>query len=139
MKSYRRGPGSVLGMLGHLNPLAPRLASSASLTFSTNSSIGLLPHMHHTYYHQLCVIDSLALFSNSWRDEVTLVLNRVMKPNSPPTCGPVFSIIISPPVVGVGKAFQSRQIFKNSFILSLKGNCFTEFCCFLSNLDMNQP
>ena len=25
------------------------------------------------------------------------------------------------------------------FIFLLKDNCFTEFCCFLSNLSMNQP
>ena len=25
------------------------------------------------------------------------------------------------------------------FIYLLKDNCFTEFCCFLSNLNMNQP
>ena len=25
------------------------------------------------------------------------------------------------------------------FIVLLKDNCFTEFCCFLSNLNMNQP
>ena len=29
--------------------------------------------------------------------------------------------------------------FFNQFIFQFKGNCFTEFCCFLSNLNMNQP
>ena len=29
--------------------------------------------------------------------------------------------------------------FLNLFIFLLKGNCFTEFFCFLSNLNMNQP
>ena len=29
--------------------------------------------------------------------------------------------------------------FLNLFTFLLKDNCFTEFCCFLSNLNMNQP
>ena len=29
--------------------------------------------------------------------------------------------------------------FSFKFIFLLKDNCFTEFCCFLSNLNMNQP
>ena len=28
---------------------------------------------------------------------------------------------------------------QNGLFLLLKDNCFTEFCCFLSNLNMNQP
>ena len=31
------------------------------------------------------------------------------------------------------------EYFKNLFTFQLKDNCFTEFCCFLSNLNMNQP
>ena len=27
----------------------------------------------------------------------------------------------------------------NLFIFQLRDNCFTEFCCFLSNINMNQP
>ena len=33
---------------------------------------------------------------------------------------------------------HSSSFFKQ-FIFLLKDNCFTEFCCFLSNLNMNQP
>ena len=33
---------------------------------------------------------------------------------------------------------RGAVIFFFLFFL-LKGNCFTEFCCFLSNLNMNQP
>ena len=32
---------------------------------------------------------------------------------------------------------QTKPFFK--FIFLLKDNCFIEFCCFLSNLSMNQP
>ena len=31
------------------------------------------------------------------------------------------------------------SFFKINLFLLLKDNCFTEFCCFLSNLNMNQP
>ena len=37
---------------------------------------------------------------------------------------------------------QKQLFVKISFLFtyfSLKDNCFTEFCCFLSNLKMNQP
>ena len=36
-----------------------------------------------------------------------------------------------------GKTLPHRS-YDDSFFL-LKDNCFTEFCCFLSNLNMNQP
>ena len=31
------------------------------------------------------------------------------------------------------------SFLKNLFIFLLKGNCFTEFCCFLLSLNMNKP
>ena len=34
---------------------------------------------------------------------------------------------------------QSLLLFATLFIFYLKDNYFTEFCCFLSNLNMNQP
>ena len=38
-------------------------------------------------------------------------------------------------------SFTSPNVFIAffSFYFLLKDNCFTEFCCFLSNLNMNQP
>ena len=39
-------------------------------------------------------------------------------------------------VDGGGRCFLS---LKNVFFFKLKDNCFTEFCCFLSNFNMNQP
>ena len=35
--------------------------------------------------------------------------------------------------------FYKIAFFSFYFIFLLKPNCFTEFCCFLSNLNMNQP
>jgi len=37
--------------------------------------------------------------------------------------------------------FSRKEAFLSFFklIFLLKDNCFTEFCCFLSNLNMNQP
>ena len=32
-----------------------------------------------------------------------------------------------------------KEDFKRLYFFFLKDNCFTEFCCFLSNLNMNQP
>ena len=36
-------------------------------------------------------------------------------------------------------AVVCMYFFKKLIYFLLKGNCFTEFCCFLSNLSMNQP
>ena len=38
---------------------------------------------------------------------------------------------------GEGNGNQLQYSF--FFFFPLKDNCFTEFCCFLSNLNMNQP
>ena len=35
--------------------------------------------------------------------------------------------------------FPAALIFKKIYLFLLKDNCFTEFYCFLSNLNMNQP
>ena len=36
--------------------------------------------------------------------------------------------------------FKKKKIgFLLFFVFLLKANCFTEFCCFLSNLNINQP
>ena len=35
--------------------------------------------------------------------------------------------------------FSLSLFFKLTFFFLLKDNCFTDFCCFLSNLNMNQP
>ena len=43
---------------------------------------------------------------------------------------------LSVPIL-ISTTFSTNAIFKIYFIL--KDNCFTEFCCFLSNLNMNQP
>ena len=32
-----------------------------------------------------------------------------------------------------------KEMAIHSIFFFLKDNCFTEFCCFLSNLNMNQP
>ena len=39
-------------------------------------------------------------------------------------------------LLGVTQFFFSSILF---FFFKLKDNCFTEFCCFLSNINMNQP
>ena len=41
-------------------------------------------------------------------------------------------------LVSLSACVYEMLLFFNFFIL-LKDNCFTEFCCFLSNLNMNQP
>ena len=46
---------------------------------------------------------------------------------------------------GLESSFESRDHYHINFfsfcfqICLLKVNCFTEFCCFLSNLNMDQP
>ena len=37
------------------------------------------------------------------------------------------------------KPIQLKILYLKKFSFLLKDNCFTEFCCFLSNLNMNQP
>ena len=40
-------------------------------------------------------------------------------------------------VINLSRESWDVTLFKKIFLL--KDNCFTEFCCFLSNLNMNQP
>ena len=49
-----------------------------------------------------------------------------------------FTVQLSHPYMTSGKII-ALTISNFLFIFLLKDNCFTEFCCFLSNLNMNQP
>ena len=49
---------------------------------------------------------------------------------------------------GLSRIFSNTRVWKHQFfgaqpfylfIFKLKDNCFTEFCCLLSNINMNQP
>ena len=39
----------------------------------------------------------------------------------------------------IWKKIRHYSFFKNFIYFLLKDNCFTEFCCFLSNINMTQP
>ena len=61
-------------------------------------------------------------------------------------CSTFFIVQLSNPYMTTGKTIAlTRQTIVGKvisllfFYFLLKDNCFTEFCCFLSNLNMNQP
>ena len=48
-------------------------------------------------------------------------------------------ILVLKPVLLIGKHYKCFFFLLSLIYFLLKDNCFTEFCCFLSNLNMNQP
>ena len=136
-------------------------------TFSTQGSNPGLPHCKQILYQLshpgspkinvsyfilffcVCVYTLLFAFLERWvmrifiLKSLTSILLFPIHPVTPMACYSWLFLLLSPIsfqcfLINISICFFPFFLFPFSFLL-LKDNCFTEFCCFLSNLNMNQP
>ena len=140
--SYSFSAGLCRPVLIQLREHSP-LLNSSQWEWEQEYKEGIQPmHLYH-----ICKFILLWAFSLDQGVNETLELNDFQRQiHSPPaTVSPeIFfrerfgiSHLWNSNSVYLGKSPRINYFFK--FIFLLKDNCFTEFCCFLSNLNMNQP